>query len=1206
MKILKVKSLNINSLKGEFEIDFTTFLNDNALFAITGPTGSGKSTILDIITCALYGRTPRLKTPPNELMSRHTGECLCEVEFEIKGKIYRSSWSQKRARKNAQGKFQSAKMEISDVLTSKVIKSSLRDVPKYVEELSGLDFDRFKQSMVLAQGGFDAFLKADEKERSTLLEKMTGTQIYAKISKEIYDTHKFFESEINTDKKILDSTQLLEITEVEEKSKALDENRKQKLELDKKEKELIKIKTWIETLAKLESDNIKYNELFSSISKEKEDKKDKFKALVLANKALNIESLYTQQNSLESDIKRDEETYIKLGDELKELKEKLSLKQLQYEESQKEAIKSKENFDIQTKKIKEVRTLQTQINEKQKSLDVLIAYIQTKEKEYNTFIKDLESKRSEYTSIEDKLTIEKQFLQRNSKDEKLIELLPLLKKNIEEYSSYTTTVKDIHTQKEQALKDESLQKSSVELLDKQTKELKAIYENINKEYVQIEANSKDDSQEEEKLRVKVKKQESLQKSYMQYVEYKNRIANEEELKTKHIQEQASLKQSIQTKQSLVHELKVHINTLREKKDAELLIKKYEEDREALKEGEECYLCGSTNHPYIDNHTIVDTDKTIKLIKEKEQVLTKEESELNTENKNLVVLDSKIESISLELKKIEEYQKPLYEELHEELHELLQKEINDVKLNIQEELDLLNTKLNSIKQRREDKELLLKQRDEANNNYAISYARFIEKEKELTQVLSDKKQLEKDYEKYINNLNSLKKELVEQYKEYSIEFDEVSYKNNYEVLNNKKETYILKQKHIKDLETQKNQKALEINELETKLANIKTILQTETNTKTKYEEFIKEQKEKSTNILNISNIDLYEIEVNSTYETIQNKEKILNQELTKLKTTEEELQKQESQVKERIQANKNIYEQKKQKLDAELTTNNFEDIAGFKKAILPKEQREELSLFCKNIDEKYNNYKTLREDTLQKLIEHKKEHNNEEQENTKSKPIDEVIQELQEIQSKIDELQLIIGALTQTLKRNEEDSQNHKEKIQKLELKKEAFKVWVKLNEMIGSADGNKFAKFAQGITLDQLISLANNHLSLLSSRYELQRSTEQKQLLEIEVCDSFQGNVIRPVSTLSGGESFIVSLALALGLSELASQKIAIDSLFLDEGFGTLDEDSLETALNALNLLQNSGKMVGVISHVEALKERIPLQIKVVPKGDGTSFIEVG
>jgi len=157
--------------------------------------------------------------------------------------------------------------------------------------------------------------------------------------------------------------------------------------------------------------------------------------------------------------------------------------------------------------------------------------------------------------------------------------------------------------------------------------------------------------------------------------------------------------------------------------------------------------------------------------------------------------------------------------------------------------------------------------------------------------------------------------------------------------------------------------------------------------------------------------------------------------------------------------------------------------------------------------------------------------------------------------------------------------------------------------MVGSADGAKFAKFAQGITLDQLIYLANTHLKILSSRYELCRSSSEKQLLEIEVIDSFQGNITRPVSTLSGGESFIVSLALALGLSSLASQRISIDSLFLDEGFGSLDDDSLEVALNALSRLQSSGKMIGVISHVKALKEQIPLQIRIVPNGDGTSRV---
>ena len=156
MKILSIKSLNINSLKGSTEINFAELTKDSALFAITGPTGSGKSTILDIISCALYGRTARLKNP-NDLMSRHSGEAYCEVEFEIKGKVYRSSWTQKRARKKHDGAFQTAKMELVDVQEDKILPLKSREVPKKIEELSGLDFGRFTQSMLLAQGGFDAF-----------------------------------------------------------------------------------------------------------------------------------------------------------------------------------------------------------------------------------------------------------------------------------------------------------------------------------------------------------------------------------------------------------------------------------------------------------------------------------------------------------------------------------------------------------------------------------------------------------------------------------------------------------------------------------------------------------------------------------------------------------------------------------------------------------------------------------------------------------------------------------------------------------------------------------------------------------------------------------------------------------------------------------------------------------------------------------------
>ena len=155
-----------------------------------------------------------------------------------------------------------------------------------------------------------------------------------------------------------------------------------------------------------------------------------------------------------------------------------------------------------------------------------------------------------------------------------------------------------------------------------------------------------------------------------------------------------------------------------------------------------------------------------------------------------------------------------------------------------------------------------------------------------------------------------------------------------------------------------------------------------------------------------------------------------------------------------------------------------------------------------------------------------------------------------------------------------------------------------------SAKGDKFRRFAQGLTLDHLVYLANRQLSRLHGRYQLRRKAEGE--LELEIVDSWQADVSRDTRTLSGGESFLVSLALALALSDLVSHKTSIDSLFLDEGFGTLDAETLEIALDALDSLNASGKMIGVISHVEGMKERIAVQIRVARAGGvGLSALSV-
>ncbi|MES2595680.1 MAG: AAA family ATPase [Verrucomicrobiota bacterium] len=163
--------------------------------------------------------------------------------------------------------------------------------------------------------------------------------------------------------------------------------------------------------------------------------------------------------------------------------------------------------------------------------------------------------------------------------------------------------------------------------------------------------------------------------------------------------------------------------------------------------------------------------------------------------------------------------------------------------------------------------------------------------------------------------------------------------------------------------------------------------------------------------------------------------------------------------------------------------------------------------------------------------------------------------------------------------------------------------WGRLKELIGSADGAKFSRFAQSLTLRQLIRLANEHLCVLAERYRLMAAEGSE--LDLRIVDLYQANADRPMESLSGGESFLASLALALGLSELASRRYPIDSLFIDEGFGTLDSGTLEIALSALENLRSRGKTIGLISHVDLLKERLTTQVRVIRSSGGRSRIEV-
>ena len=206
-------------------------------------------------------------------------------------------------------------------------------------------------------------------------------------------------------------------------------------------------------------------------------------------------------------------------------------------------------------------------------------------------------------------------------------------------------------------------------------------------------------------------------------------------------------------------------------------------------------------------------------------------------------------------------------------------------------------------------------------------------------------------------------------------------------------------------------------------------------------------------------------------------------------------------------------------------------------------------------------------------------------NLTDKTVAVLSEEIKNCQEKLEDLNREVGVLETKLNENQEQLNIHSLQSEKIEAHKKILQRWEKLAELIGSADGKKYRSFAQGITFEILIANANQQLANLSPRYLLVR--DDKIPLDLSIIDSFQGGEIRTIKNLSGGESFIVSLALALGLSRMSSKKISIDSLFLDEGFGSLDEESLEIVCRICTVLNNEGKLIGIISHIPAIKERI-------------------
>ncbi|MCP3867099.1 MAG: AAA family ATPase, partial [Gammaproteobacteria bacterium] len=309
MRILGVRFKNLNSLIGEWAIDLThPAFSSDGIFAITGPTGAGKTTILDAICLALYGRTPRLirvNKSGNEIMSRQTGDCFAEITFETQGGNYRCHWSQHRGRKKANGELQLPRHELSHANSGEIIASSIRGVAQRVEAITGMDFDRFTRSMLLAQGGFAAFLQAAPDERAPILEQITGTEIYSHISVRVHERRIHENKTLKELQSELAGMQLLEPDAEQQLGASLEEKTTRDKVVSQRITDNSLAIRWIEDIARLEEALKQLDGQKASLQIRLEAFEPENQRLRLANQALELSGDYSTLTAIRDSQKKD-------------------------------------------------------------------------------------------------------------------------------------------------------------------------------------------------------------------------------------------------------------------------------------------------------------------------------------------------------------------------------------------------------------------------------------------------------------------------------------------------------------------------------------------------------------------------------------------------------------------------------------------------------------------------------------------------------------------------------------------------------------------------------------------------------------------------------------------------------------------------------------------------------------------------------------
>ncbi|MDY0039026.1 MAG: AAA family ATPase [Desulforhabdus sp.] len=1073
MRILQVRFKNLNSLVGEWQIDLThpAFASDG-IFAVTGPTGAGKTTILDAICLALYGRTPRLNKVTksgNEIMSRQTGECFAEVTFETQAGRYRCHWSQHRARKKPDGELQAPKHEIADADSGEIFESNIRGVADQIESATGMDFDRFTRSMLLAQGGFAAFLQAAPDERAPILEQITGTDIYSRISIRVHERQREEREKLNLLQAETSGIVILEPDQEQELERELKAKQKEETGLVAKSADAEKAIAWLATIDGLKKE---IGDLADEASKLQSDieafRPDREKL----NRALNAALLDGAYATLAAARKQQADDKAALKTEQEALPE--------LESSAREQAKALKLAEQQTAQAKEELKAAAPTLQKARSLDQKLAVQKKAVSEGD------EGCKKDAVKID---TDKKARLEEQDKRSKAQETLDLVSGYLKEHAQDEWLIGGLAGVEEQLSG----------LLSRQN-------EIVQREAAQETANTA--------LELAVKSLKDCQKQ--------SGIRKQElEDASKQLQQgKDGLSQLLGDR--LLREYRTEKETLLREMAFLTKIAELEDHRAKLEDGKPCPLCGATEHPFAEGNVPV-PDET--------------EKKIDT----LSRLISKAEDQEADIKKLEEAEN------------LARKNLTGAE------------KLESAA---------------ANDKKAA--------EKDLADVKDDLRKLHADFAERRQAVTTKLQPLG------IADIPETDISSLIESLKKRLKAWQAQVKNKADIEKQ-------IADIDSEVKRLEAVIETQSTSLTEKLERLATLKkelaigsEERNALYGDKNPDDEERRLNKAISDAEGVEKQAREGHNELQQNWNTAKAQVESLKKRIDQREPELTRLENEFAAALVPVGFSNEEQFLAAILPSEGRADLTATAKYLDERQADLKARQKDRETRLA-------TEIARKITDKSLEELEPQFKKHEEALKELRDIIAGLKHKLSENTAAKERIKEKQAAIDAQKKECRRWENLHELIGSADGKKYRNFAQGLTFEMMIGHANRQLQKMTDRYLLSRDDAQP--LEINVVDNYQAGEIRSTKNLSGGESFIVSLSLALGLSHMASQNVRVDSLFLDEGFGTLDEEALDTALETLAGLQQDGKLIGVISHVPALKERISTQIQITPQTGGRGQI---